>query len=692
MWGLFFIAAVIVALSLFLPSYLLLRGFRIDGIVAVSSAPLISVAVYVLLGLLYAQFGIPSSWVSLFLPYLVVSVILFACGARKSVHSKSLRLGLSEWGRSSRFPRISTDTLTLIGYLAVGVVVSSILFIWFLGSPDNYAQEYDNISHLGSIQSFVRSGIWSPFSSSLYSSADDLAIAPLPAGGFYPTAWYSIAALAATATGVSAAFAENVANFVFVALVFPSSVFLFMRVAFDGSKHVAFAGAACMMVFSAFPWMILYFGPLYPNLSAFSMVHGSVALFLLLLGENASAKDRVISGCLFTVSLCSLAFAQPNAVFTLAVILSPFCVWKASQIPLRFQRMKNHQGVVCFRIAFALLALVGIVAIWMTCYHAPFLQAVVQHEWPAQFTRHEAMEDALVLGFMADGSQIVLAFLVLFGVAATLIYRKYLWVSFSYAFACAIYVVNSYSDGPLQHILGGFWYTDPWRCGAMASLVGMVLASLGLWALAHLLLKLVTRLTRFTVSSNCKRVGAIVIAAMLVAATVYPGVAAPGSQSGDVAFKTVAEGIRAVNNGLAVYDAGEKQFVQQAKVLIEPNALVINVPDDGSAFAFAADGLRTYYRYTREYDIPDEKPESKTIRDGLYRIADDDAVKDAVRAIGATYVIQLDQGEPYLDRKYLFTYEGGTKWKGIDAIRDDTPGFEVVLEQDDMRLYRITAV
>lgn len=75
MWGLFFIAAVIVALSLFLPSYLLLRGFRIDGIVAVSSAPLISVAVYVLLWLLYAQFGIPSSWVSLFLPYLVVSVI-----------------------------------------------------------------------------------------------------------------------------------------------------------------------------------------------------------------------------------------------------------------------------------------------------------------------------------------------------------------------------------------------------------------------------------------------------------------------------------------------------------------------------------------------------------------------------------------------------------------------------------------
>lgn len=692
MWGLFFVSAAIVALSLFLPSFLLLRGFRLDGILAISAAPLVSVAMYVLLGMLYSQLGISSSWATLFLPLVTFSILVLVYGNRKRLLHAPCRCGLSEWGKSSYLPALRSEAVVFFGYLVVGVVVSTILFIWFLGSPDNYAQEYDNISHLGSIQSFVRSGIWSPFASSLYSSLEDAAINPLPASGFYPTAWYSVAAMAATATGVSAAFAENIANFVLIAFVFPSSFYLFMRVVFDENKRVVFAGAACMMLFSAFPWMFLYFGPLYPNLSAFCMVHGSAALFIALLSRGECLKDKIFLSCLFVVSLCSLAFSQPNAVFTVAVILSPFCVWMASRVPLSVKGLKRHRCIVCIRVVFAVLALASIVLIWMAFYHASFLQAVVQHEWPAAFSRREAFEDAFVLGFMARGSQIALALLVLAGAVATLIERKYLWISFSYAFACAIYVVDSYSDGPLRHILAGFWYTDPWRCAAMASLIGMVLASIGLWALGCLLERLVHAISNRAASGKCGFAIATVLVLALIVTTVYPGIAVPGSQTGDVAFRTVVGGIRAVNNSSAVYEKDEKLFVQQVKAIIEPTALVINVPDDGSAFAFAADGLRTYYRYTREYDIPEETAESKLIRNSLCQVADSVDVKDAVRKIGATYVLQLDQGQPNLDRTYLFTYEGGVKWRGVDAIRDDTPGLEVVLARNDMRLYKITAI
>lgn len=193
-------------------------------------------------------------------------------------------------------------------------------------------------------------------------------------------------------------------------------------------------------------------------------------------------------------------------------------------------------------------------------------------------------------------------------------------------------------------------------------------------------------------SGKCGFAIATVLVLALIVTTVYPGIAVPGSQTGDVAFRTVVGGIRAVSNSSAVYEKDEKLFVQQVKAIIEPTALVINVPDDGSAFAFAADGLRTYYRYTREYDIPEETAESKLIRNSLCQVADSVDVKDAVRKIGATYVLQLDQGQPNLDRTYLFTYEGGAKWRGVDAIRDDTPGFEVVLARNDMRLYKITAI
>lgn len=132
--------------------------------------------------------------------------------------------------------------------------------MWYLGTPDSYAQQFDNISHLGTIQGFIDSGVWSPFSSSLYASAADAAINPLPGGGFYPTAWYSVAALAVTSTGVSAACAENVANFVFVAFVLPSSAFGFMRVLFDGKRSVVPFGAPCTLLFAGFPWMLIFLG------------------------------------------------------------------------------------------------------------------------------------------------------------------------------------------------------------------------------------------------------------------------------------------------------------------------------------------------------------------------------------------------------------------------------------------------
>lgn len=55
-------------------------------------------------------------------------------------------------------------------------------------------------------------------------------------------------------------------------------------------------------------------------------------------------------------------------------------------------------------------------------------------------------------------------------------------------------------------------------------------------------------------------------------------------------------------------------------------------------------------------------------------------------------LVPIDQGESYVESPYLFTYGEGEQWRGIDSIRDDTPGFEVILAEGDIRLYKITAV
>lgn len=689
MWGLFFFTVAIVAVSLFAPGYVMLRGFGVARTLSVSFTPLVGVGAYVVLGLAFAMADVRSSWVSQTCVLVALAAAVYAVARFKRGRARAdVAFGLADHGAVCG-GCIGFDAACLAGYVLVGVVFAGVLFVWYLGSPDSYAQQFDNISHLGTIQAFVDSGAWSPFSASLYASVADAAINPLPGGGFYPTAWYSVAALAVTSTGVSVSCAENVANFVFVALVLPASAFGFMRVLFDGNRSVVPFGAACTLLFAGFPWMLIFFGPLYPNLSAFCMVPAAAAVFLLLFKPGCSRTQRVGLACLFAVAMVSLALAQPNAVFTLAVLLAPFCIWQSSRIPL----LLSVNGAVraALRVACGAIAFAAVTAIWMALYNAPFLASVVQHMWLPYASRFEVFQDALVCGFMADGSQIVLAVLIIVGAARTLWDRRYLWLSFSYAFACLIYVVNGYSDGPLKHIFGGFWYTDPWRCGAMASLIGMFLAALGVWTVWRGVLWACKRVRKAPLPAAAGSAVAVALACLTVLGSTFPGVAAPGSQSGAIAFRSVLSGLHAGATHAEVYDDAEQAFVQEVEQVVPDDALIINVPDDGSAFAFAADGLRTYFRYTREYDVPKETPESRIIRNSLRNIADNAYVQDAVRAVGAQYVLQLDQGEPGVESPHLFTYENGKKWCGIDGIRDDTPGFEVVLAKGDMRLYKITA-
>ena len=78
MWGLFFLATVIVAISLFGPGFLVLRGFGVSRCLAFSLAPLLGVAAYELVGLAYEKLGIWSSWVTQAGLLFIVAAIIFS--------------------------------------------------------------------------------------------------------------------------------------------------------------------------------------------------------------------------------------------------------------------------------------------------------------------------------------------------------------------------------------------------------------------------------------------------------------------------------------------------------------------------------------------------------------------------------------------------------------------------------------
>lgn len=141
------------------------------------------------------------------------------------------------------------------------------------------------------------------------------------------------------------------------------------------------------------------------------------------------------------------------------------------------------------------------------------------------------------------------------------------------------------------------------------------------------------------------------------------------------------------------YAIDEEQFVCRAMELIDDDGKgIANIPYDGSVFAYGANGAKTVYRSYFSYGGSDEKSESVLLRTSLSDITHNDDVKEAVRLMNVGYVLKLDSGglgaeESTLDDDQAVYAE--SKFQGINSINDDTPGFDLVLSEGDMRLYRI---
>lgn len=682
MWGLLYASAFVAALFLYVPGYLLLRALRVARLVSVICAPLVTISVYGVVSIVYAKAGIFCSWPTLCLPLLAVCAVLCVVGCVLGRNRREV-LCFSLDRRAVR-----RDWLCLSIYIVLGVIVARFLFVGNLESPYSYVQDFDNVHHLGVTFGYVESGNWSPFNATSYATTESAAINPLPDSSFYPAAWNWLAALLVSSLHVPVPLAENAVNFMLISVVLPSNVFLLMRRIFYKTPGIVPFGSVLALGFSAFPWGFLVFGPLYPNMLAFCMLPSVTFCFMSLFSDDGGGRFRVASTALFCVGLVCLVFSQPNAVFTMGVFLVPFCVYR---VALAVDGLSlSHSQRIRMKVGLCALCLVLIAVIWFLFYSAPFMQGVVTHSWPAFASKSQALVDVLTLAFREQGTQFVLALLIIVGVLYTLKDRRYLWLSCSYAMICIMYIVDVTSDAPIKYILTGFWYTDSCRVSASAAIFAIPLAAIGLWVASKGLKIAMLRVSDMG-EKSVARIAPCVAASLFLVANLYPSFMIAGFASVNTALGAMSSTLTSKNSMQHphVYDLAEMSFVQEVQSRIPEGSLIINVPDDGSVFAYGTQSLNTYYRYLREYGEENETKQSRIIRNGLYRIASDERVRDAVERIGAEYVLVLDQGESKEERPRLFTYENGKNWRGIELIRDDTPGFELLFARGDMRLYRI---
>lgn len=686
MWFDFLLTTVFIVLALYLPTCLIARAFNQSWLRSFVCAPIFSIFGYCLLGICYAKIGFIATPLSMILPLLVVEALVFCIvGELRKKSTQQVFL----------HPSQDTKQEWMLWGCYAGVAALVVLY-YYVGTLDgaaSFPQDSDNTWHLALIQSFVQSGDLSILDSTLYHDFRQFDIAPIVpiGGGFYPAAWHVLAALCVQQFGVPVSLAANSVNLVFLVLVFPSCMWYFFRMLFPKKATIIALGSILCLGFVAYPWgmLISVSGPLYPNFAGYAFVPLVCALFMGLFSRGG--KDgKFAKIVMILIGVVTMAMLHVNAVFATVVILVPYCVYRITK---RIHGMSfDKKRKLVFSVAASILFLLVVLGVWAILFNTPALHTTVSYLWAPYADKHQEFINILLLAYKIPGTQIVLAIAVLVGVVYTFYNRKYLWLSFSYLIACWFCFLSATGNSFLKSFFTGFWYTDVYRLGAMAALVAIPLAALGLYVMIELIKRVSRQILSEKKQRSFVRVSGIAFILCFVAANYYPSFSVPGIGYVETGFgyyqrcNIVANAIDRPN----LYDEDEKEFVQKVSEIVDPSYVIYNNADDGSPFAYAFNGLNLAYRRSAAQLLDGgETAQSKLLRNNLNELSTNKEVQEALKSANVRYILVLDLGGEATDERCYYGYYSPSKWKGPNAINDDTPGLKTLLSEGDMRLYEI---
>ena len=673
-----FIAASV--LLLYLPGYLILRSLRFKGFDSVCLAPILSCLLYVIFFVLYDSLDVSARPFSVILPSTLLGLLLLAV-----TFSKNRSLNSPPSSNAIAAPRDNAEWYSLALSVAASSVLVGLFFVKQLDGPSSVFQAQDNGHHLATIQTFLSSHCYSPFGTNFYSWDGLDQIDPYGVGdgsGFYPSLWHCLVTLVADLCAAPVGLSVNAFNTVLACVVFPVSMCYCLRKLFPRRSSVALCGAAVMLSSVSFPWAFLTFGPLYPNLMAFSLVPLFVGCFV----SCFTARCGIVKTGLIILSLVFvIALAQPNGVITSGVLLAPYIVGRVWRYCRRHWERGSRSLPASLAVSFAVV--VAICLCWVLLYYSPIMKSVVAFTWDDNMSGVSAFRNIATFAFTSIClPQMVLVLLIAVGVVRCCLNRRHIWLVASLFFTLVIYFIDVTETGFAKHLLAGFWYTDTFRLAAMTTIAAIPLASLGLEGIVRAVTLpqgrgeglLATKRSRFVASA---------LTWCLVLSLLF----FPGSHGQDLAFGYLKDRIHTQNRSTLtnVLDEEERAFCERVQALVNDNDLIINCPGDGSVFMYGLESMNLYYRQFSGCDTLSETDESRIIRNQLCELSWNPSVEEAVRKIGASYVLVLDKGgEETSWRKYFSSYHP-EQWKGLNSLDDDTPGFDVVLSEGDMRLYKI---
>lgn len=451
-------AAPVVGVALLVtvgPGWLAARLIGVRGVAAAAVAPILTVSMISVLGVAAAFVGVGWNSATFVAGTLLVWLVAVVAGG-------GLRL--------ARQPEPMPFVPVLVG-LGISAVLVGIVFIPLTQTPGAFPQQPDTIFHLGAVQWMLEHGDISSLHAAGFSSASGT--------GFYPAAFHGVVVTLAQVSGASATVSTSAFVLVVAALIWPLGAMMLSRVVLGPGPAVVISAAVTSVMFSAFPFWLLGYGVLWPNLLGFALLPTALALMVAAIAPEPGLALRQRHAVLMLVlALPGLALAHPNVL----IALIGFGVLIVSERALgHLRQMRRRRPRAAARGA--VLLMVGMLFLVVMAAVLASRETLMRGSNPLgpEATLGRAVGEALLLAPRGGPRLWVMGAAVLVGVLTILVrFRGQRWVVAALGVSAALYVAVSGVDSTSTRWLTWPWYNNPPRLAALMVVPATVVAAASL--------------------------------------------------------------------------------------------------------------------------------------------------------------------------------------------------------------------
>lgn len=547
------------------------------------------------------------------------------------------------------------------GWLVASGVVAGVLLtidsLRMLGTPTNFSQTYDNVFHLALVQWMVQNRTGSVLELTMTGTQS-----------FYPAAWHDLASLSLLTMGShQAVSATNALIIVTVAVIWPLSCLSLVSRVLPPLPVGVLGTGVLVASFGAFPYLLVGFGVLYPNLLALCLLPGVLSLAVSVLDLGEGTRLPILPSLLVAMlGVLTLTLAHPNATVTLICVLGPILVMFWALPPVfRALRGSTWHRDLWWRLG----AVVG----WLLLAGVAFM-VLRPPDWASVWgppqTFLGALIEAVLVSPLVPAAVWVASGLTCLGVVAVVWTGRQRWLLAAHLALCFLWIVGgAEAVGSLRLLVVGPWYNDPYRLAAMLPLTAVPLAAFGLTWLVGLLERAIVE-RRESPLTWLESTITIAVAVLLVLLTQFTA-----AKTEMVAW---VRSTYEITPESALVDSDEFAVLQRIEQLTDPDDVIAVNPWTGASMVFALTGRPTTAVHVT--DVPSE--DDQILIDHLSAASDDPQVCPAIRNLDVKWV--LDFGNERFINNEDRPYPG---WDGLA----DASGFELAYQQGHAALYRVTA-